>query len=1086
MLNNAKINHTRNEGFALILVIVLMTFILLLLLSMSTIVRIDLAVVETSENDSQAKQNALLGLLTALSEIQEHSGPDQRVTARADIIGDDLEHPYWTGVWRSDDAAALPVWLISGNEGLEPEDPDFVTPASELPEPALGGKSVWLVRNVVEDANNQVKVPTVEIIDNNGLASGCYAYWVSDESIKAKFNIPSESIAINESAQVDAPATISYNFGVNLISEAFMSNDIEERLEMSRTSNLNDLSIIVGEDVADSYYHDLSPWGMGVLSDTKNGGLKKDLTYAFENETIFNREFGNPSDFDPGQSFFFLDGVVDNGRLTGPNWGVLRSYYQLYESVDMGTEIDIQTPVPALNASLRDLFFPYKHGRMGIRTDDYQRNNPLFPVISRVQIDVNLSTESTTADPAAGFSDPYKIRLEIKPTFAIYNPYNVKINTSQYRINWEINPVFRINIDGHEIDFDFSEMGVHGTDLDFIIMTTEAMDIQPGETLFFSPSAREQWNEGNYYKILKNKLAEDGVLYHTITEGLDEDIAGSEAPILVEGVNPIQLVSVTLNDDAYIALKQVIPGVGELNLQRISRLWQSGPGKTPGVATGYPSYPASYYGSSVHMASWLFHAQTSTEENGVRIGVDNNLRGMAGDTAWDGYRDGIGNVAISPLTAIGADNGLLSGGVPYEPETPGESDGRYEGLWGNSVGVDGAQHAIMFDVPRKPLLSIGALQHANLSRYTHQPAFVIGNSYANPRIELSNTKQINFSESGLDVYDLPYLINDQIWDRFFFSSVDPSLSTIEYGDLIANERQRNKRYVFHNSSSSLIDAGIFEEARDDEGAYDALASRFMVDGVFNVNSTSVAAWTAVLGSMQDLELPTYDPESGAVSMINAETYFTRLSTPYGSDYSHAATPSYDNFWNGFHQLSAEHLRNLAQEIVDRIKLRRQPFRSMGEFVNRSLTDYPDDVEDNRKSGILQAALDSVEAGINSGLPSELGHESEDLESSPFYDNFQGSKAAGFPGFLLQGDILQALGPVLSVRSDTFIVRAYGCNRDQISGTILGEAYCEAVVQRYPEPVEGDMDDNGNRANPSGAFGRRYHIISFRWLDNDEV
>ena len=46
-----------------------------------------------------------------------------------------------------------------------------------------------------------------------------------------------------------------------------------------------------------------------------------------------------------------------------------------------------------------------------------------------------------------------------------------------------------------------------------------------------------------------------------------------------------------------------------------------------------------------------------------------------------------------------------------------------------------------------------------------------------------------------------------------------------------------------------------------------------------------------------------------------------------------------------------------------------------------------------------------------------------------------------------------LGPVLTVRSDTFLVRAYGDAVNPLTGAVGSRAWCEAVVQRVPDYVD---------------------------------
>jgi hypothetical protein len=79
--------------------------------------------------------------------------------------------------------------------------------------------------------------------------------------------------------------------------------------------------------------------------------------------------------------------------------------------------------------------------------------------------------------------------------------------------------------------------------------------------------------------------------------------------------------------------------------------------------------------------------------------------------------------------------------------------------------------------------------------------------------------------------------------------------------------------------------------------------------------------------------------------------------------------------------------------------------------------------------------------------------------------------------------------VATVRSDTFTVRAYGDARDS-SGAIISRSWCEAVVQRMPEYVSSaDQSHVAPAALSSEAnrtFGRRFTIVSFRWLSPVET
>ncbi|HEY9248163.1 MAG TPA: hypothetical protein VIO38_03490, partial [Rariglobus sp.] len=102
-----------------------------------------------------------------------------------------------------------------------------------------------------------------------------------------------------------------------------------------------------------------------------------------------------------------------------------------------------------------------------------------------------------------------------------------------------------------------------------------------------------------------------------------------------------------------------------------------------------------------------------------------------------------------------------------------------------------------------------------------------------------------------------------------------------------------------------------------------------------------------------------------------------------------------------------------------------------------------------------------------------------------------SRAAYAPGFLTQADLLSAIGPQLTARADTLRIRAYGDVMNPATGSAGPEAraWCEAIVQRLPDYVD---PQNASTVPPTAlapvnvTFGRRFQIVSFRWLSPDEI
>ena len=104
------------RGFALVIALSLMAFVLLLILSISTLVQVESQSATAGLQEMRARLNAQLGAMIALGDLQRYTGPDQRVTARADILiepndGDIAGQSRWTGVWSGVDTGLTPEML---------------------------------------------------------------------------------------------------------------------------------------------------------------------------------------------------------------------------------------------------------------------------------------------------------------------------------------------------------------------------------------------------------------------------------------------------------------------------------------------------------------------------------------------------------------------------------------------------------------------------------------------------------------------------------------------------------------------------------------------------------------------------------------------------------------------------------------------------------------------------------------------------------------------------------------------------------------------------------------------------------------
>lgn len=338
------------------------------------------------------------------------------------------------------------------------------------------------------------------------------------------------------------------------------------------------------------------------------------------------------------------------------------------------------------------------------------------------------------------------------------------------------------------------------------------------------------------------------------------------------------------------------------------------------------------------------------------------------------------------------------------------------------------------------------------------------------------------SGSGYTQVDWSFLSNEALWDQYYFSSIAPraDLGEDDVSNLLerylAGEAMPNSRIFFDlpsigGNADAVIDT-LINGASIRADAYTELAQYLLLNGAFNVNSTSVTAWEAVLSSTNQASVEYITGGSSSATASDQSSPYSRLSLPAGDS-------NYD--WRGFRQLDTDEVHDLAAAIVDQVKLR-GPFVSLSDFVNRRLVD-----DETGLLGALQAAIDTTD--INRNITSSEITTSDLSGSNLSYpEHGIGPIEAGATGYLRQSDLLMTLGPVLSARSDAFKIRTYGDSVDPLSGERV-RAWCEVVVQRvneFVDPQDSPTTELSSLNTVNTRFGRRFEVVSFRWLDADEI
>ncbi|WP_346188221.1 hypothetical protein [Rubritalea halochordaticola] len=447
------------------------------------------------------------------------------------------------------------------------------------------------------------------------------------------------------------------------------------------------------------------------------------------------------------------------------------------------------------------------------------------------------------------------------------------------------------------------------------------------------------------------------------------------------------------------------------------------------------------------------------------------------------------------------------------------ADGEGHGMWGAATeGVAGSSKVVLYEVPRVPMTSMAQFQHANTGIMNSSGTKHIGNSF--PHVGIPDLRSIDYKRpSGgpysknkrQDMMDTSWAANEAIWDRYFLSGLHYGSQKLagslrpKYGtkdEALAAIMDESKELPFFNPYIVKFPTSKSEDKIKKElEEYDQISRNLAIKDGFNINSTSVDAWRAVLAGAYGTIVPKVN-DRGTVEYDRDDK-----SSPTGR-YA-MPTDAGSDVWQQPRKLDETEIEKLAEAMVKQVKIR-GPFMGLSDFVNRRIT--RDDVDGYAIGGMGAMQMAIEEAGLNSNVkysrpvtnPS-VEHKSTKIAGS----DVALSTMTGAPQYVMQADILSLIGGRITARSDTFKIRAYGESIDQ-SGKVVAKAWCEAIVQRTPEWLESsdematkEDDDYPQRPNKNGLLnkmwtandqlsnmnqemGRRFKIVSFRWLSSDEV
>ena len=1072
--------------------------VLLAVILLAGQVRMGIAGSSSEREVSLAKQSAILSLSMAFGRVQGALGPDQRVSALSQTWSKVPGSPptgatkdFWLGVENLGNPSEPVEWMVSNTRDL----------GKGREVTLVGGGTVG-----VSDPSLQVTVETEDLPELSGGFQSEVAYWISDEGTKLSTGFGGRNRTAFEDA-VNPGSKERDRLSRMVLSESPIIEllaspqrewiDYTSALILNQVEHLRHLKFLAGDSVAgtkiDEYlgdgFHDFTTRTYGVLASV-DGGLKTDLS---SNPSALGAGFEAVSNFETYMETPLASSSDD--WLPSINDG--RRRYKLVAPPSSPSPGQVVHSVAPVITELAVLFQIYRPGK-----SDRDRNFDVFidgtypNIFARIQVFIEL-----------------------------WNPYSSALVPEDMILELDLPDVEMVVdtggsgvIEGNEVTLlelneIFGNHGSAGSRKLRLDLTFDNPDYKQNWLSTPTGTDSESWLPGRVHSwVGANNWANVETDTSKIGSGNSDDQAAKYAiKLMTQGIWGKHLSSMPW------------PRLGT----SVSGSYAARHGFRSVGGTSSPENPV--LGAKLMLAT---SGDTLVELNDLKFDPFENSptafsstqratrfgfwalleeRGHEQVSAGDPYARSFwlrkSDPRGSKLTSIYEDPDAhytapasegfdpsaynYSGDDPpnafedflFDRTTRGNPDSN---VVSQALGQNYLDDIPLFELPRQRFLSVGHLQHLHFSGAR---PFSIGNSWGSEVGANSVFDDYFFSgiraAGELAIFDPE---NDP-WPHPGLTFVPPQNTTFTKADLLSNP--------------------------------DGVGRFLLSNGAFNINSTSVKAWEGLLLSggidrLLRVDFPLSGNSPGGTELPIAsisefvapvfrfpqsfqEVYGSGLQIggnrpayddrgwSYSASGSAPVHPETEYFRVGVVDLAETYgldqtvAHYLAREIVDMIKIRHDTvgiFESLEDFLDPvEVAEFENPFEAGIYLSVIESAILKLEQARGGDFPRPaipLLRRGDTMSSEPI--DFQAS------AFLTQADILGALAPVLSVRSDTFKVRAYGSvGSDGASGFEPSkEAVLEATLQRIPEVVEPGAVSN-QTTNPNG-WGRRFTLVEMRWLD----
>ncbi|MEY3896706.1 MAG: hypothetical protein RLZZ214_2226, partial [Verrucomicrobiota bacterium] len=420
--------------------------------------------------------------MLAIGELQKNAGPDQRITARADVDPQNTANPRLTGVWKSWDIKATSPpspsdyekterdkkfvgWLASSIDGIASNQIGFAKTAPAGPA-TLWGKGSLGTAATAADLVTAAKVPT-------STSRGAFAWAVMDEGVKVRINTPYIDDATTKGMQTaqlgsgQRPNTASIPAALDKTQRplekldrsffAYGSNGfttIEKGITRLNLGLAADKLAAGTGDALKSLAHDVTSSSVGLFTDTASGGLKEDLNLLTNPVTLAAPYAG-------AGVYASRLGMTAASAPSDPRWESFQQFSQIYRD---SNRLISSAGLPVLKAQAPQGWAAATTAGTTTLTTTVNPAPPpgvvMLPTIAKVQVLFSLvgrdlypnlppavSGPLTTAQKAASMHGPqdahfrptkydYDLHLLYTPIVTLHNPYNVALRFTGVRVEF--------------------------------------------------------------------------------------------------------------------------------------------------------------------------------------------------------------------------------------------------------------------------------------------------------------------------------------------------------------------------------------------------------------------------------------------------------------------------------------------------------------------------------------------------------------------------------------------------------------------------------------------------------------------------